>query len=44
VEKSIKAMEAVAGWVTREGDGDGDTWEGFFISVDMLTVDEDDDE
>lgn len=48
MEKSLKAMEAVKQWVSREengdGDGDGDTWEGFFISVDMLTRDEDDDE
>ena len=43
VEKSIKAMEAVTQWVD-SGSGDGDTWEGFFISVDMLSRDEEDDE
>lgn len=35
VEKAVKAMTDVANWV-QDREGDGDTWEAFFISVDML--------
>lgn len=33
VEKSVGAMEEVRRWAEGE---DGDEWEGFFMSVDML--------
>lgn len=41
VEKTVRGMEEVSRWV--EG-GDGDEWEGFFLSVDMLTKEEGEDE
>lgn len=43
VAKSVQSMEATTEWL-KDHDGDGDSWEGFFISVDMLSRDEDDEE
>lgn len=43
VDKSVQAMKAVSHWIDGAAD-DGDTWEGFFISVDMLDKGEEGDE
>lgn len=44
VAKSVQAMRAVLEWVGGPKGDDGDTWEGFFIPVDMLDKGEDGDE
>lgn len=47
VESAVKAMEDVAAWVgadAADGDGDGDDWVGFFMSVDMLHREDEGDE
>jgi hypothetical protein len=41
VEKTTNGMEEVAKWAEGE---DGDEWEGFFLSVDMLDKGDGEDE
>lgn len=45
VARAVKAAAEVLRWVSGpEGlGGDGDTWEGFYISLDLVTVDSDQD-
>jgi hypothetical protein len=43
VQTAVKAMDEVAAWI-HGGEGDGDDWTGFYMSVDMLHREDDEDE
>jgi hypothetical protein len=43
VQTAVKAMDEVLAWING-GEGDGDDWTGFYMSVDMLHREDDEDE